>query len=354
LYNLSDIRSGDFHVKEEAQLMRRRNIMLSALVLMVAAALFFLPVFSKTVIVSDQGFEKEIAVRGKTVAEALKEAGYDLKPSDGTLPERDEKLKNGMTIEIQRAFPILLMDGGRMDIVNTLGLTVGEVLEAEKINLSAIDSVEPDLGTIVEKGDKISITRVSKETVQRIESIEYSTEIRKNPNFGTEESLILQKGVYGEKLSTYMITYENGVKADEEKLSEIVVSDPVNKIIEKGDGSLIVASRGDFRYEKSMIMTSTAYDLSVESCGKTPDHPEYGITYSGTRAKRGTVAVDPGVIPLGTRLYIESLDGRADYGFAVAEDTGSAVKGNIIDLFMESESDVAAYGKRKVRVYIIE
>ena len=130
--------------------------------------------------------------------------------------------------------------------------------------------------------------------------------------------------------------------------------EPVTEIIEKGDGRLLVASRGNMRFKKSMTMTSTAYDLSVESCGKTPDHPEYGITYSGTRAKKGTVAVDPSVIPLGTRLYIESLDGRSDYGFAVAEDTGSAVKGNIIDLFMESEADVAAYGKRKVRVYILE
>ncbi len=334
--------------------MRRRKIMLSALVLTVAAALFFLPVLSKTATVSDGGVDKEISVRGKTVAEALAEAGYNLKPSDKTKPGRGEEFKNGMTIEIERAFAVMLMDGGRMDIVNTLCQTVGDVLEDEGIELGPKDTIDPGLETTVCKGDGIYITRVSEETVQRVEEIEYCTEIRRNPNFGSDETLVLQEGVPGEKIATYMIAYENGIKAGEEKLAEIVVADPVNEIIEKGDGSLIVASRGDFRYKKSMIMTSTAYDLSVESCGKTPDHPEYGITYSGTRAKRGTVAVDPRVIPLGTRLYIESLDGTADYGFAVAEDTGSAVKGNIVDLFMESESDVAAYGKRKVRVYIIE
>jgi len=354
LYNLSDIWSGDFHVKEEAQSMRRMNIMLLALVLTMAAALFFLPLLSKTATVYDGESAREVSVRAKTVEAALQEAGYQLKPSDETWPKKDEKLKNGMTIEIKRAFPIVLIDGGRMDIINTLGPRVGDVLENEGICLSQKDRIEPGLQTMVARGDGICITRVREETVQRSEPIDHTTEIRRNPNFGKDESLILQEGACGEKLATYMVTYENGIKVEEEKLAEIIVSDPVDEIIEKGDGSLVVASRGDLRYKESMIMTSTAYDLSVESCGKTPDHPEYGITYSGTRAKRGTVAVDPKVIPLGTRLYIESLDGSADYGFAVAEDTGSAVKGKIVDLFMESESDVAAYGKRKVRVYIIE
>ena len=83
-------------------------------------------------------------------------------------------------------------------------------------------------------------------------------------------------------------------------------------------------------------MKATAYDLSVECCGKPRNHPLYGITSSGTRAAiRRTVAVDPSVIPLGSRLYIKfpksysSLD-----GIYVAEDTGSKVKGNIIDIFL--------------------
>ncbi|PLX31414.1 MAG: hypothetical protein C0604_07230, partial [Clostridiales bacterium] len=133
--------------------MRRRKIMLSALVLTVAAALFFLPLLSKTATVSDGGFYKEISVRGKTVAEALEEAGYNLKPSDKTTPGRGEEFKNGMTIEIERAFAIMLVDGGRMDILNTLCQTVGDVLEAEGIELGPKDRIEPGLETAVRKGD---------------------------------------------------------------------------------------------------------------------------------------------------------------------------------------------------------
>lgn len=113
-------------------------------------------------------------------------------------------------------------------------------------------------------------------------------------------------------------------------------------------------SRGAFRFSSQMDMAATAYDLSYESCGKYPDHPEYGITASGTKAKPGTVAVDPDVIALGTKLYIASTDGSPDYGFATALDTGSAIKGYRIDLFMEDSNDVANFGIRQVKVYILE
>ena len=66
------------------------------------------------------------------------------------------------------------------------------------------------------------------------------------------------------------------------------------------------------------------------------------------------VAVDPKVIPLGTKLYIQSLDGTKDYGFAIAEDTGGAIKGNKIDLFFESSEQVYKFGRRKVKVYILK
>lgn len=71
-------------------------------------------------------------------------------------------------------------------------------------------------------------------------------------------------------------------------------------------------------------------------------------TYTGTWPSRGTVAVDPAIIPLGTRLYVEG------YGEGIAEDTGGAIQGHIIDLYMESEDECWAWGRRTVEVRIIE
>lgn len=93
---------------------------------------------------------------------------------------------------------------------------------------------------------------------------------------------------------------------------------------------------------------ATAYDLSFESCGKHPDHPQYGITASGTQAREGVIAVDPKVIPLGTKLYVEGI------GEVVAEDKGGAIKGKKIDIFMEYNKACFDWGRRKVKVWLVK
>ncbi len=88
-------------------------------------------------------------------------------------------------------------------------------------------------------------------------------------------------------------------------------------------------------------MEATAYNLK-------------GVTASGVMSGFGKVAVDPKVIPLGTKLRIESTDSWPSYGYAVAADTGSAIKGNRIDLFYSSRAKCLEFGRRKVKVYIIK
>lgn len=334
--------------------MNRRKIMLLALAFVVAPILIFTQTQKKTVTIADEGQERSFVTYRQSVAGALDAARYDLDPRDRTVPEGSVKLKDGMHIEIRRAFPVFLKEGNAVREVKTAGPAVQDLLREEGLVLGEKDRIEPSLEAVLAPGDSVSLTRVREETIVRREKLSFGTVIRKNPDMGTGETVRLQIGVDGEKLVTYLVTYENNCKAGEEKIGETLFMEPTPEIIEKGAGQLIASSRGELRYVKAMEMVSTAYDLSVESCGKTPDDPEYGITRSGTQARRGVVAVDPKVIPLGSRLYVESLDGREDYGFAVAEDTGGAVKGNIIDLFMETEAEVAAYGKRRVRVYILE
>jgi 3D (Asp-Asp-Asp) domain-containing protein len=113
-----------------------------------------------------------------------------------------------------------------------------------------------------------------------------------------------------------------------------------------------------------MMMRATAYDLSVESCGKDRDHPEYGITYSGTRAAAGrTVAVDPEVIPLGSTIRITFPEEYSHLnGIYVAEDTGRLIKGDRIDIFFgedeagsrEVNRKALEFGVRYVEVEILD
>lgn len=101
-------------------------------------------------------------------------------------------------------------------------------------------------------------------------------------------------------------------------------------------------------------MVATAYDLSVDSCGKSKSHPAYGITASGTKAtKRRTIAVDKRVIPLGTKVYVTFSDKykhlNGDY---IAEDTGRLIKGNKIDVFLGEnvKDECMEFGRQKVEI----
>lgn len=98
----------------------------------------------------------------------------------------------------------------------------------------------------------------------------------------------------------------------------------------------------------SHTVKATAYTSGPESTGKRPGHPQYGLTFSGTRAKEGrTIAVDPRRIPLGSRVCIAELK-----GCRIAEDVGGAIQGDRIDLYMEEVADALKWGVRQVRVEV--
>ncbi len=105
------------------------------------------------------------------------------------------------------------------------------------------------------------------------------------------------------------------------------------------------------KYPKKTVV-ATGYTAGYESTGKNPDNPQFGITYSGVKVKRdlfSTVAADIDVFPIGTILFIP------DYGYGVVADTGSAIKGDKVDLYYDTVDEVYnKWGKRTLEVYIVE
>ncbi|MBM7580536.1 3D domain-containing protein [Jeotgalibacillus terrae] len=102
----------------------------------------------------------------------------------------------------------------------------------------------------------------------------------------------------------------------------------------------------------SKTVTATGYTAGIESTGKEPGDPLYGITFSGIQVKRdlySTIAADPRVFPIGTVMFIPG------YGYGVVADTGSAIKGNIIDLYFDTVDEVFnEWGKQDVEVYVLK
>ncbi|ANF37923.1 MULTISPECIES: 3D domain-containing protein [Bacillus] len=108
----------------------------------------------------------------------------------------------------------------------------------------------------------------------------------------------------------------------------------------------------DWERYPSHKVTATGYTAGAESTGKSPGHPQYGITYSGVKVKRdlySTVAADPSVFPIGTILFIPN------YGYGVVADTGSKIKGSRLDLYFDTVKDVYNnWGKKTLEVYMIK
>lgn len=267
----------------------------------------------------------------------------------------DAELEEGMHIIIRNPKPYTISLGGMIGEVQSIHNNVGEILDDLGIVLNPKDYVYPDLKENVSPGANIEVNRVTNilETVES--NIPFDKLVNKSKDLDKGTSKTVQKGEEGLKKTEYNLEYINGDLVSNTVVSEEVIKEPVSEIVEQGTREKqVVTSRGNTDYQKVITMSATAYDLSYESTGKRPGDKYYGITASGTKARPGVVAVDPRVIPLGTKLYVESTDGTKDYGFAIAEDKGGAIKGNKIDLFFETANQVRRFGRRNVKVYILK
>jgi 3D (Asp-Asp-Asp) domain-containing protein len=148
----------------------------------------------------------------------------------------------------------------------------------------------------------------------------------------------VQDGQQGSVKSTYRVTLRGGKPISRELIKE-EKTQATPTLYHMGRAGFN-PSRSSFSRAKVLTLEATAYDPSPGSNGGR------GLTASGTRAGYGQVAVDPRVIPLGSLLFIEG------YGFALASDTGGAIKGNRIDLCYNSRGTCTAFGRRKVKVHV--
>lgn len=311
---------------------------------------------AKDITLSIDDEKKEITTYANTVEDFLESEGITLDKAAYINVPLDAKIENNMHIIIKTPKPYLLTMGdneNRFEVVS-IHTKVKDILDDLGIELGELDYTEPGLDEAVNIGGEIKIYRV-REVIEEIDEIiphESITEKSNELDVGTTK--VTQEGQNGLKKIIIKKVLENNKLISEEVIDEKIVKEPIPKITKKGTRKVVKSSRGNVRYKKVLTMVATAYSNSYESTGKNPGDKYYGITASGTKARVGAIAVDPRVIPLGTRLYVESLDGSKDYGYCIAEDTGGAIKGNRIDLFFNSLKEARRFGRRKVRVYILD
>jgi 3D (Asp-Asp-Asp) domain-containing protein len=175
------------------------------------------------------------------------------------------------------------------------------------------------------------------------EPIPYTTLRKATSQLRSGTSRTVQSGKNGEKESTYQVyTRPDGVELRREIVHSRILKQSRPEIIEEGRQEAL-PSRGYFSGRRVVTMVATTYD--PYNCGGSGS----GRTFTGLKGGYGVVAVDPHFLPLGTRLFIEG------YGYAVAADTGGAIKGNRIDLGIDSQHDAKGVQNMKaVRVHILD
>ena len=213
-----------------------------------------------------------------------------------------------------------------------------------------IVSMNNSMTNVVDKIEQNTLNGVTYETKEETQPVSYNTIKRLNNSLQPGQTVTVREGQTGEKVVTYEITYKNGSEISRKAVSEQVVKNSVDKIVEYRDSTYAEPASGGAALDYKYVIecNATAYDLSPEENGGYG-----GQTATGIPLDKGVIAVDPKVIPLGSRVYVEALDGSWSYGYAVAGDTGGAIKGNRVDLCFRTRSECIQFGRRKCRVYVL-
>lgn len=259
----------------------------------------------------------------------------------------------------------LISDG---DLIYSVDVYSGDVSEAfirAGLVLGDDDSYETEqTGKLI----RVDITRRSVTNQKNFETIAFSTIRMINPDLPVGTELVVQEGRNGIRATeTQEISlfggkpeeYFKGISTITEPVAEIIeygtgvrqvaqsalsVSDDVLVAVDQDSGTITTLSGQTLSYSKVLTCTATAY---------TTERQAWKITATGTTARVGAIAVDPRVIPYGTKMFIVSSDGSITYGIATAEDCGGAIKGSKIDLFFNTYEECIQFGRRSCTVYIL-
>lgn len=353
----------------------------------------------REVVLTIDGETKKVAAIGSTVGDMLDHMGIKIPEKSILEPGRDSRIEENMHISLKRMKTILFYLDGEGEKIKTTTSDVSEFLSERKLELGSGDVIYPDASKKLCDQMIVVVTHVGVENEEVEETIPMHIKLVSASELPKGEREVIEEGADGRRIAIYETTTKGGIKARSRLISSTVIEPARERVIRLGRADAKELER--IRLEEELVlkkerekvhaeeenakknenvngenanhaeangnaenkapqntnadptgnkpastiatytMEATAYDDSPEQNG-----PYGPYTASGTKLRPGVVAVDPSVIPLGTRLYIEG------YGYAIAEDTGGAIKGMKIDLFMDTAS-ANNFGRKNVVVHVL-
>lgn len=301
----------------------------AAFVILAAVMFIYNNLVPREVTAAINGEKFEFESKAHTVEGFLEENDIEFSEGDYVSQPLTAYISDGMKIKIDHATDFKITADGKTKKYRTLANTVSEALKDKNVKVGRNDIVEPGLDELLTKNMEVVIKRVKIREETREEEIAFKTVTKDDSSLDEGTTKVVTEGVEGKAKVTYKVTYVDGVESSRSEISRETLTAAVDKVVANG-------TRINFdgqSYSRKLVVKAYAYTGG-------------GTTAMSTRARVGEIAVDPGVIPLGSEVYIEGVGARR------AEDTGGDIIGNTIDIYMGSEAECESWGVRYVTIYI--
>lgn len=287
----------------------------------------------------------------------LDEAGVELDENDYYTTAAGDGVSE---IKVQRVRTVKIDNCGQKMQVSSNGETLEAMLTRLGIQTYGNYTISHPLNTETYDGMEVRIRNVVETEETYTVEIPYETIYCDDPTLPEGQEEVLVEGTSGQMLCSANVVYLNAEEQSRTVLEEKVLQRPVDRIVAVGTGTnvgeesdmpligdgVIVLPTGEvLTYTDSASYVATAYTHTDAGCDM--------ITATGTQVRMGTVAVDPNIIPYGTRMFIITDDGSYIYGLATAEDCGGAINGNRVDLYFPTTAECFAFGVRDCTIYFL-
>lgn len=255
------------------------------------------------------------------------------------------------TITVERAKKVTIEADKTIKTDMMLECTVAEALEELNVTVGDNDYINVAKSESIVDGMTITINRVKYEDIIEHADIPYDVKETRTPTLSDNNRKTLKVGKDGVMEIAIKRKLVDGVAVSEDVLSQTVIQKPVMAEVLVGDSdaavSRLVAAQ-DIQLDANGNPTSYQQKIT----GKATAYSSLGRY---TKLKPGNVAMDLSQFPIGTQLYIKTVDGEFIYGYSVVKDTGHAlVNGDVmVDLFFNSYRESCLFGARIVDIYVL-